>query len=299
MSHPMPQIRIACPHRTVVGESPVYDPRTGALHWVDILGKAILTLRDDALTVTAAPDFPTAIGLCRDKGTAIVAFAGSVSLWQIGTDRFTPFARIEDEPDGNRLNEGAVAPDGSFWVGTMQSNFDASGTMRDMDRNSGAFHRVAPDGSVTRLTDHRFGITNTLVWDKPRGHVIFADTLAQALYRAPWPNNGPLAVTPFAVTQQDGFPDGSCIDAEGHVWNARYAGGCLLRFAPDGSLDRRVPLPATNITACAFGGEGLRTLYVTTATNQLDASALSRPEQGALLALDVGVAGCPSPLFGA
>lgn len=295
--------RIACAHRSVVGESPVWDGRSGCLHWVDILGKCILTLApgEAAPRVTRTPDFPTAIGLCRDPAWAIVAFAGGVAMWRIGSDAFEPFAQLPDDPPGNRLNEGAVAPDGSFWLGTMQSNFDDAGRMRAMDRASGAFYRIAPDGAVRRMTAHRFGITNTLAWDTAGGRMIFGDTLAQTLYHAPWPltDPGALPVVPLATIRAHGHPDGSCLDEEGYLWNARYGGGCLLRLAPDGRIDRRVELPATNATACTFGGAGHRTLYVTTATNQLGAPALQNPAEGALLALTPGVAGTPAHHFGA
>ena len=294
----MTEAVIAADHRTIVGESPVWDARRGRLFWVDIIGKAILSLNPENGLVETTPteDFPTAIGLCESPEKAVIAFAGGVSIWEIGTDRFEPFATLDDEPEGNRLNEGAVGPDGAFWVGTMQSNLNPDGSMRDMDRSSGALYRVSPSGAVRRVTAQSFGISNTLVWDEPRGTMYFGDTLAQTLYRFPWPLTGDYA--PWAVTKDHGFPDGSAIDEEGYVWNARYAGGRLLRYAPDGTIDRQLPLPATNITACTFGGPDRRTLYVTTATNQLAPDRLENPAEGALLALDVGVAGPPSYLFG-
>ncbi|MCY4238178.1 MAG: SMP-30/gluconolactonase/LRE family protein [Rhodospirillaceae bacterium] len=291
----MGDVSIACEaYRTIVGESPVWDDRTGVLYWVDIVGKSILAL--DPMTGKAnaweTEDFPTAIGLCKTDGKAVVAFAGGVSTWEIGTDRLAPFATIDDDPDGNRLNEGAIGPDGAFWIGTMQTNLNPDGSMREMDRSSGALYRIAPDGTVRRMTEHIFGISNTLVWDEARGQMIFGDTLRQTLFRMIWPvGEGMQALEEWAVTTGHGSPDGSCIDDDGCVWNARYAGGRVIRHNPDGSVIGQLELPATNITACAFGGEDRRTLYVTTATNQLSEAALANPHEGALLAADVGVAG--------
>lgn len=290
-------------HRSVVGESPVFDPRTGALHWVDIIGCEILTLdvASGARSAVGTGDFPTAIGLCETPGLAVVAFASGVFLWTIGTAEFEPFATIDDEPSGNRLNEGAVGPDGSFWVGSMQTNLNADGSMRDMDRSSGALHVIRPDRTARRVTPYRFGISNTLVWTLDGASLIVGDTLEQTLYRTDWPvpNAQDAELEPWATTRERGFPDGSCLDAEGYLWNARYGGRCLLRYAPDGSLDRVLDLPATNITACGFGGPDLATLFVTTAANQLDETALENPHEGALLAINVGVRGLPSPYFGA
>lgn len=293
---------IICGHKNLVGESPIWDPRTQCLHWVDIIGKKILTLKANALepTITHTPDFPTALGLCESKDTAVVAFAGGLALWKIGTQNFSSFAKLDDEPKGNRLNEGAVAPDGSFWVGSMQTNLNPDGSMRSMDRNSGAWYSVWPDGSTQCMSEHCFGITNTLVWDITRGRIIFGDSLAGILYYAAWPlTEGKLiSFAPFSVERETGIPDGSCLDAEGYMWNARYGSGCLLRIAPDGHTDRKIGLPATNITACTFGGPNLGQLFVTSASNQLPLETRVHPGEGALFALDVGVSGTPNFLFG-
>lgn len=292
----MAEIRIASEGgRDMVGESPVWDPRTGTLHWVDIIGKTINTLDGASGTVTRRQmqDFPSAIGLTADPEVLITAFAEGVSLVNLASGEVRHVATLDDDPEGNRLNEGAVGPDGAFYVGTMQTNLNPDGSMRDMDRSSGALYRVGADGNVDRLTEHSFGISNTLAWDEARGRLYFADTLTQTVHAIAWPiAPGAMAdLSFFAQTTDHGFPDGSCIDADGYLWNARYAGGCLLRYAPDGSLYRRLELPARNITACAFGGPDHATLYITTAANQLTAEELEDPHQGALLAVDAGVRG--------
>ena len=91
-----------------------------------------------------------------------------------------------------------------------------------------------------------------------------------------------------------GLPDGSCVDAEGFLWNAEYGGHRLTRYAPDGRTDRTIELPVTNPTCCCFGGENLDTLYVTSAAQWLTEPA---PAEGALLALDVGMRGLPESAF--
>ncbi len=299
----MREVVIAAPGvRDLVGESPVWDPRSGSLYWVDIIGRVIRAL-DPATGVTRAfktQDFPTAIGLCQTPGQAVVAFAAGVALVDLDTGAVTPFATLPGEPEGNRLNEGAVGPDGAFWVGTMQTNLNPDGSMRKMDRSSGAFYRVGPDRSVQRVTDPCFGITNTLAWDVARGRMYLGDTLAQSLFATDWPVNDakPAPLRPHSAVTTDGYPDGSCIDEDGYLWNARYAGRCLLRIAPTGEVASRIAMPAENITACCFGGPDLSTLYVTTAANQLSEDMLSDPFQGALLAVEPGVRGPAPYLFG-
>jgi sugar lactone lactonase YvrE len=100
------------------------------------------------------------------------------------------------------------------------------------------------------------------------------------------------------LTARNGFPDGSCIDAEGFLWNTEYGGHRLTRYAPDGRTDRTIELPVTNPTCCCFGGENLDTLYVTSATPAPKPGRESGAMEGALLALAVGVRGLPEAAFG-
>jgi sugar lactone lactonase YvrE len=91
-----------------------------------------------------------------------------------------------------------------------------------------------------------------------------------------------------------GYPDGSAVDRDGYLWNARWDGWCITRFAPDGTLDRIIDLPVQRPTCCAFGGPELKTLYITTAIGDLTEVALrSQPWAGGLLAIDVDVPGLP------
>ncbi|TIV61060.1 MAG: SMP-30/gluconolactonase/LRE family protein, partial [Mesorhizobium sp.] len=111
--------------------------------------------------------------------------------------------------------------------------------------DEGQLYRVGSDGDVRRLGEDRFGITNTMVW-LPDGRFVTADTMKNALYSYGWDDRaGRLGQAfPFFAGFERGLPDGSCLDAEGHVWNCRVVGGsCLVRIAPDGRLDRIVELP--------------------------------------------------------
>jgi sugar lactone lactonase YvrE len=98
----------------------------------------------------------------------------------------------------------------------------------------------------------------------------------------------------FTQGFERGVPDGSAIDEEGFVWNCRYFGHCLVRFAPSGEVDRVVEMPVKNITNCVFGGSGLRTLFVTTAAI---ADGGGDCRAGGVFAVDAGVRGLPENLF--
>jgi len=271
----------------IVGESAVYDERRDALVWVDIGGKRIhrLHLAERRHEAWSTPDFPTSIGLRADGG-AIVGLRDRVALWDYG-DEFRALAIVEPDLMDNRLNEGRVGPDGAFWVGTMQNNLDPDGAPKAMTRDSGAIYRIDRDGRATQLTSREFGIANTMAWTDD-GRFLTADTLRNAIYaydlRAGALTNKRLFATPL----DRGVPDGSCLDADGFLWNCRVAGGaCVARFRPDGGLDRLVEVPCTWPTSCAFGGPGFATLYVTSARFTMTAEHLAaHPEEGALFAID-------------
>ena len=294
------EIEIASEARCTVGESAVWDEREGAVLWVDIVGARIHRLYPAAGREERwpTPGFVTSIGL-REDGGAIVGLRTEVALWDHGDD-FRPLCTPEPDVPGNRLNEGAVGPDGAFWIGTMQDNIEDDGRPREMDRASGAIHRVAPGGTVRRLTAPTFGLANTCAW-LADGAFVTADSLADTLYRYERDGERLGARTVFSRGFGRGVPDGSCVDAEGGLWNCRVAGGrCVVRHAPDGSIDRVVELPCHSPTSCCFGGPDLDTLYVTSARFGLDEAHLkARPDEGALFALRPGVRGQPACRFGA
>jgi sugar lactone lactonase YvrE len=285
--------------RDIVGESLVYDERQDALLWVDIGGKRIhrLSLRDQRHELWPAPDFPTSIGLRADGG-AVVGLRDRVALWDYG-DEFRTLAIVEPDLPDNRLNEGRVGPDGAFWVGTMRNNLHPDGSPKDITGESGAVYRVDPEGSVTQMTPREFGITNTMVWTDDR-LFITADTLRNEIYAYDIRHGALSGKRVFATPIERGLPDGSCLAADGRVWNCRVVGGaCVASFHPNGQLDRIVDLPCSWPTSCTFAGPGLSTLYVTSARFTMTPEHLAAcPEEGGLFALSVGTEGRPEGRFG-
>jgi sugar lactone lactonase YvrE len=101
----------------------------------------------------------------------------------------------------------------------------------------------------------------------------------------------------FPKDDAPGVPDGSAIDEEGYLWNARWDGGCVIRISPDGKLDCIVEVPALRPTSCAFGGADMKTLYITSAALGSSASADSADMGGAVFSIEVEVAGSKIPRF--
>lgn len=287
--------------QNIVGESLVWDDRRHCLVWIDIISKRIHTL-DPATRVYRSwptPDFVTSIGLCVD-GDAIVGLTKAICSWDYGSE-FNLIAEIESEKPGNRLNEGVVGPDGAFWVGTMQNNIAPDGSPVDITSHTGQLYRCLADGAVETVSSDLFGITNTFVWPDNRT-LITADTLKNEIYRySVDPRNGQLSDRTIINSGiERGLPDGSCRDAEGYIWNCRVVGGaCLIRFDPEGRIDRTVELPCSWPTSCTFGGENLDRLFVTSARFTMSEEHLvTNPQEGGVFAVDVGCVGLPANRFG-
>lgn len=280
----------------IVGESPVWSERRGQLLWVDIVGRRIhaYTPGSGDYRIWQTPDLVTSIGLRRDGG-AIVGLRRHVALWDFDR-RFEPLAEIEPDCPDNRLNEGRVGPDGAFWVGTMQDNIAADGQPKAMDRASGAFYRIDRDGRVDRLTPRDIGICNTMAWTA-EGRFLCADTLANQLYSYRWDGGALSERRPFA-THPRGLPDGSALDADGCLWNARVGGGCVVRFSPEGDALEVVDLPCSAPTSCAFGGPDLKTMFVTSARFGLPDARRDHLDEGALFAFNTNTPGLSEHLFG-
>lgn len=294
----MDKARLILDIGNIVGESAVWDDRRNCLWWVDIGGGTIHRLHPESGEHArfSAPDRPTSIGLTRDD-RLIVGLMKQVALWTAGKD-FVTLAEIEPDLPDNRLNEGQVAPDGAYWVGTMQNNLTQDGAPKPITGRHGRLWRVAPDGAVGLVAPDRFGITNTMVW-LDTGRFVTADTAENALFSYVLADGRLRQRTPFAAPLPRGLPDGSCRDTEGFLWNCRVAGGaCLARFAPDGRLDRIVDLPCASPTSCTFGGPDLKTLFITSARFGLSPDHLAaHPHEGGLFALSLGIPGLPPQRF--
>lgn len=296
----MVAVDIVLDARNGVGEGPFWDDRQQALWWTDITGNEVLRWQPGETEPRRwhVPGFPCAV-IARRSGGMVVVRAAGLDFFAPETGQLTPFLAPEADRPANRGNEAKCDAAGRLWLGTMQSNLESDGSPRPMTANTGALYRILPDGRFIREVDG-VGLSNTLAWTEGGRELIFADTLANILWKFPVGEDGRLGERRlFSDEKLPGFCDGSAIDAQGYLWNARFAGSRIVRFAPDGRVDRIVELPVSNPTSCCFGGDGLRTLYVTSARFGLAPEYLAaNPREGALLALDVGVAGTASEPFG-
>lgn len=285
-------IVVAANSGDVLGESPSWLAREQCLYWIDLRAPALRRLdpASGAVESWAMPDLIGAV-VGRRSGGLVVAVRHALLGFDPRDGEFAAIANVEDGPPGNRLNDAKCDPAGRILCGSMW-DFGLHTT--------GGLYRVDTTGAVTQL---RSGVTvaNAIAFAPDGRTLYFTDTRVGAIELADYdPATGEIGPWRLfaGADAAPGRPDGATVDADGYLWNARYQGGCLARFAPDGRLDRLVDLPVSQPTSCAFGGPDLRTLYVTTARQKLSPEALAaEPLAGALLALDVGVAGLVEPLF--
>lgn len=281
-------------HRARLGEGPFWDGPTQALYWVDIAGKQALRLLGEHLQVWQLPEHASAFIPC-ESGDALLTMSSGVYRLDLASPSSAPrltLLCVADPQAGNRGNEARCDAQGRLWLGTMQNNIGAYGEDLPITRRSGGLFRVDADAQVTPLLQG-LGIPNTLLWSEDGTQVHFGDSLDATLYRHAIQADGQLdAAQVWFGPHPRGGPDGSAMDAEGYIWNARWDGSCLLRLAPDGSVDRVTELPVSRPTSCVFGGPALTTLYITSAASPMD-----HPLDGAVLAIEVDVPGTPCHRF--
>jgi sugar lactone lactonase YvrE len=276
-----------------LSESPVWRPLTRRLWWVDVAHARLHSL-DPSSGAREAIDLPgKAAGCCvpRASGGLAVALDGALHGFDPESGALTRLVSPESDRPLNRLNDGKADRRGRLWIGTMNA---------EVFEPDGALYRIAPDLRVEK----QFGdviIPNAIAFSPDDRTFYFADTRRLAIWAFDFDiAEGRIANRRvFADTSgHPGRPDGATVDAEGFLWSAEIMGGRLVRYAPDGRIDRVVPVPVPRPTSCAFGGEGLETLFVTSMSIGLDEAALAEaPGSGGLIAFRPGVRGLPEPAF--
>ena len=202
--------------------------------------------------------------------------------FDVASGSFSPLCQLEAELPGNRFNDGHVDAAGRLWFGSMDDS-EAGAT--------GALYRF--DGASTQQVDSGYVITNGPAIS-PDGRTLYhTDTLNKQIYAFDLAADGSIAGKRLFVTLDGaGYPDGMAVDCEGHLWVASFGGWRIDRFAPDGRLVGEVRFPCANVTKLAFGGDDLRSVYVTSARKGLSPVQLAeQPLAGALFMFRVQTPG--------
>jgi sugar lactone lactonase YvrE len=293
----MGEPKCVAPTGDACGEGAVWHASHQAVYWNDINRFLIHRFMpaDQSVRTWFFDEPVTALSLTNQPDILAVVLGSGVILWEPATDvRHDPLFTLDGWPKV-RLNDARPDPRGSLWMGSMSNNVNADGSAGTLGGKVGELFRLDPDGKVT-VWRGDLGIANTLAWNPDQTRFYFGDTLDNVVrvydYDA---STGVIAnECPFLEGFSRGLPDGSTMDAEGYLWNCRFYGGCIVRVAPDGTIDCVVEMPVQNITTCTFGGPDLKTLYITTARSEAPAGDRLA---GGLYAIPTQVAGQPENEF--
>lgn len=276
-----------------VGEGPVWDVAEQALYWIDILGKQVFR-HDPATGETQAWGVPDIIGsmALRKDGGAIVALADGVYTLDFTTGACDLLACSPHLTAEVQLADGKVDRRGRFVVGASDRGMkDARGKLFVLD----------PGATQLRVIDDDIFLANGPCWSPDNATFYHADSIRKLIYAYDYDiDTGTVSNRrPFASTEDlGGIPDGATVDAEGHVWSAICEGGKIVRFRPDGSIERIVEFPQKLPGSVMFGGAALDRLFVPT----LSPAFMGReadPLDGATFVIDgLGLTGLPEPRFG-
>ena len=266
----------------LLGEGVLWEPEANAVWWVDIKGTAIRRygLADGSKKAWWL-DEPVGFILPRRTGGYVLGLKSGLRFWDPDGGLGARFVDPEPSLPDNRLNDGMIAPDGSLLCGSMD-DLEASA--------SGHLYRVDGSGVVTAL-DGPYIVTNGPAISADGLTLYHVDTLARRIWAFDRAEDGSLSGKRlfWEMPEAQGYPDGITADADGGLWVAHWAGWRLSRLDPDGAVERTVGLPVERVTKCAFGGENLDRLFVSTASIGMSMSEVEAwPDSGGLFEVDPG-----------
>jgi sugar lactone lactonase YvrE len=272
---------------TYHGEGPFWDAAGDRLLLVDMMEGAIVALDAQGAADRHRFGKVAAVIRARRNGGYLLAEEHRVLLLTPELTEDRVLTEVLDDP-AIRLNEGGCDPQGRFYIGSM-AYAQTPGAAK--------LYRVDTDGSVGVVLPS-VTISNGVQWNAAGDTVYYNDTPAGRVQVFDFDAEAGAFVNgrTFAEVEGPGGVDGMAIDTEGGIWVALYGGGAVHRYDPSGRLTEVVEVPgATQVTACTFGGEDLRTLYIT--TSQADIPADSQPAAGSVFRYDAGVAGAVPHAF--
>lgn len=274
-----------------LGESPVWSATEQALYWVDIVAPCLHRF-DPSTGNRQEWRMPSTIGcaaLAADGGL-LVALRDGIFHFNQNTGTLRLIAHPEPSVAGNRYNDGKVAPDGRFFIGTMDE--------ATLARRTGSLYRLDPDGATQCIRDNLI-VSNGLAWSADGTKMFHSDSKGQEIFRFDY-HNGRLSNPTLIATpdEADGRPDGAATDLDGIYWSAGISAGVLNGYSESGTRLHRIALPCAAPTMPCFGGADMRTLFITSARHKVSPERLHDfPLSGGLFALRMDTPGVPVAQF--
>lgn len=282
-----------CAGENELGEGPLWLKGSNSLCWVDILKHKVYEYSVDSKQ-TRNWDINKHVTLLIEtdkKGVLLIGVKGGLALLNMETNTLTDVIPLEIEKDNSRPNDGGCDPNGNLWIGTLDMDFE---------EGAGALYMLEDSTFKEKITGTT--IANGLVWSGDEKSMYFIDSpkgTVQAFNYSKADNSIVFQKEVIQIPKELGGPDGMAIDEEGMLWVAHYGGYSVGRWNPTtGELLEKIDVPAPNITACAFGGDDLQTLFITTARQELsDVELAAFPKSGSLFSVKTSVKGLRKNIF--
>ncbi|OHV41606.1 MULTISPECIES: SMP-30/gluconolactonase/LRE family protein [Pseudofrankia] len=294
----MVDVRLVTDARMTMGEGPVWDVDRDRLSWIDVFQATVHQCNLDGgdARSTKFPGRVIASLSLRKGGGAVVTSGSEIHLFDLDSGE-TELIFDADGGPGFGFNDGTVDRQGRFVTGMADMALVRAIESGQGDLTpSGSLYRVDTDLSV-HVTADPIGVTNGPCFDETGTTFYCNDSAFRRIYAWDYdPASGEATDRRVVAQFEDGavVPDGTTVDEQGCLWVAAYRGGEIRRYAPDGTLDRRVPVPVASPTSVAFAGPQLDVLVVTSR-----GGTTAGGDNGRVLALrGLGVRGLPEPKFG-
>ena len=282
--------------RHELGECVLWCERTGRLLWTDIPASTLWSYSPGTgRTISwTMPERLCCFALTGSDDRLLLGLASGLAFFTFSTGTVKRIVEVEADIPATRLNDGRCDRQGRFVFGMFNQDENPKSAV-------GSFYRLNLDLSLERLPLPKAAIANSICFSPDGRRMYFADSMAKEIRYADYnPCSGEVGASHVFVPAgaAPGEPDGSCIDADGYLWTTRWGAGQVMRFAPDGSLDRVVKLDAPQPSCPAFGGTDLSTLYVTSAHLGMTANdRAAAPLSGAVFSQQLDVKGLPESRF--
>ncbi|WP_405562285.1 SMP-30/gluconolactonase/LRE family protein [Polaribacter sp. Asnod6-C07] len=279
--------------KAVLGEGAIWNYKTQELYWVDIEGKQLNVFNPKSKenkVLKTKSRIGTVVPFTKEE--ALIALEDGVHKMNLNSGESTLFTDMKNELSGSRLNDGKCDPAGRFWVGSMHFN---------QLKNKANLYTITSENILIKKVDS-VTISNGIVWTSDKKTMYYIDTPTSSIKAFDYDNktgeitNGKVVVQ---IPESLGFPDGMTIDEENMLWVGMWNGNAVIRFNPiNGKVISKIEVPAHNITSCAFGGENLDILYITSASVDMTAEEVKKyPLAGSVFKIKPGVKGVNSNFY--
>jgi sugar lactone lactonase YvrE len=249
-----------------LGEGVIWDHARQCVWWTDIPNTTLYhySLDSDTLTKYPTPERLCCLTPVENDKRLLCAFASGFAFFEPDSGELKWIKKIEEDNPGTRLNDGKTDRYGRFWVGTMVED-------REQATDKGKLYCVDHDLAISEhLTE--LSITNSLCWSPDGAIAYHTDTPTRRINRyqsSLQPGLSP--ATLLVKTKRGAYPDGSCVDNQGHLWNAQWGASQIVRYTPEGSESLVISMPTAQPTCPSFAGANLDKLIVTSAYADMDA----------------------------